>query len=273
MKRFSTSPREMFASLWRSRELVAAMIERDIVGRYRGSLLGLAWSFFNPVLMLLVYTFVFSVVFNARWGLGPSETRTDFAIILFVGVIVHGLLAECVNRAPSLILANVSYVKKVVFPLEILPWTALGSALFHALVSVVVLLLVQVVAKHQVPWTIVIFPIVIIPLLLAAMGFAWFLAALGVYMRDIGQTTVLLTTVLMFVSPVFYPASALPAGFRQWLWLNPLAFIIEESRNTLLFGKVPDPWSWLAALASGFFLAWAGFACFQKWRSGFADVV
>jgi lipopolysaccharide transport system permease protein len=273
MQRFSIAPGEMFAGLWRYRELVAAMVERDIVGRYQGSLMGLAWSFFNPVFMLLVYTFVFSVVFNARWGQAPDESRTDFAIMLFVGIIVHGVFAECVNRAPGLILANASYVKKVVFPLEILPWVALGSALFHALASVVVLLLVQLVARHQLPWTAVLFPVVLLPLMFATMGFAWFLTALGVYVRDIGQMTVLFTTVLMFLSPVFYPASALPAQFQKWLWLNPLAPIIEDGRNTLILGKLPDPAGWTIALAMSLAIAWAGFAWFQKSRRGFADVI
>jgi len=273
MKHFSIAPGEMFAGLWRYRGLVASLVERDIVGRYRGSLMGLAWSFFNPVLMLLVYTFVFSVIFNARWGVEPNESRTDFAIILFVGIIVHGLFAECVNRAPGQILSHANYVKKVVFPLDILPWVALGSALFHAFASVVVLLAVQLIARHTLPWTAVLFPLVLVPLVFATMGFAWFLAALGVYVRDVGQITAVFTTVLMFLSPVFYPASALPPSIREWMWLNPLARIIEEGRNTLVFGKLPDPGGLAISLAAGLVLAWAGFAWFQKSRRGFADVV
>ena len=126
----------MAASVWRNRSLIVAMVKREVVGRYRGSIMGLAWSFFSPLLMLMIYTFVFSVVFKARWGVGGEESKTDFAIILFVGMIVHGLFAECVNRAPALILSNVNYVKKVIFPLEILPWVAFGSALFHTAISV-----------------------------------------------------------------------------------------------------------------------------------------
>ena len=249
------------------------MARREVVGRYRGSVMGIAWSFFNPVLMLLVYTFVFSVVFKARWGVGPEESRASFAIVLFVGMIVHGLFAEVANRAPGLILGNVSYVKRVVFPLEVLPWIAMGSALFHTAVSLVVLLLAQLILTHQVPWTLVLFPLVLAPLILATMGLAWFLAAIGVYVRDIGQTIGIVTTVMLFLSPVFYPVSALPEQYRHLLNLNPLTFVIEEGRKVLLFGQLPDWGGWALYLAISLGVAWAGFWWFQKTRKGFADVV
>lgn len=260
-------------SVWQHRELISQMTRREVVGRYRGSVMGLAWSFFNPVLMLIVYTFVFSVVFKARWGVGGEESRADFAIVLFVGMIVHGLFAECVNRAPSLILSNVSYVKKVIFPLEILPVIAMGSALFHTLVSVVVLLGAILLLGSGISWTIVFFPFVIFPLLLATLGFAWFLAALGVYIRDIAQITSMITTVLMFLSPVFYPLSALPEKYQVWLQLNPLTFIMEEARKVIVFGHVPDIVGWTIYLMASSLIAWLGFAWFQKTRKGFADVL
>ncbi|MCW2278997.1 ABC transporter permease [Heliophilum fasciatum] len=268
-----TSPLAMFKSLWLNRHLISQMTRREVIGRYRGSIMGLAWSFFNPVLMLFVYTFVFSGVFKSRWGVGGEESKADFAIILFVGMIVHGLFAECLNRAPSLILSNVNYVKKVVFPLEILPWIAMGSALFHNLVSLVVLLLAQLLISHSLTWTSLLFPVVLVPLILASMGFAWLLAALGVYVRDIGQITGIFTAVLMFMSPVFYPVSALPEAYQSFLLLNPLTLIIEESRKVLIFGSMPD-WpalgiAWLAGLV----IAAGGFWWFQKTRRGFADVL
>lgn len=267
------SPVAMFKSVWHNRQLIWQMTRRDVVGRYRGSLMGLAWSFLNPVLMLFVYTFVFSVVFKARWGVGGEESRADFAIILFVGMIVHGLFAECINRAPGLILSNVNYVKKVVFPLEILPWVALGSALFNCLVSTFVLLLAQLVINHVFHWHSILFPLVLLPLIFASMGFAWFLASLGVFVRDIGQVTGIITTVLMFMSPVFYPVSALPDKYRALLQINPLTLIIEESRKVLVFGTLPD-WSALSvALLAGLGIASAGFWWFQKTRKGFADVL
>lgn len=264
---------EMVASLWRNRQLILQMSKREVVGRYRGSVMGMAWSFFNPVLMLAVYTFVFSVVFQTRWGVAGEASKTSFAILLFVGMIVHGLFAECANRAPSLILGNVNYVKKVVFPLEILPWVAMGSALFHAAISLLVLLVAQLVFHQSLPWTVVLFPLVLLPLLLATMGAAWFLAAIGVYLRDVSQTIGIITTVLLFLSPIFYPISALPEQYRIWLHLNPLTFIIEEGRKTLVFGQMPDWSGWGVYMVVSVAIAWMGFWWFQKTRKGFADVL
>lgn len=260
-------------SLWRNRQLVLQMTKREVVGRYRGSVLGLAWSFFNPVLMLMVYTFVFSVAFKARWGVGGEESKVNFAIMLFVGMIVHGLFAECVNRAPGLILSNVNYVKKVVFPLEILPIVAMGSALFHTLVSLVVLLAAILLLNGTWHWTILLLPLVLLPLIIATLGFAWMLASIGVFVRDVAQTIGFLTTIMMFLAPVFYPISALPEKFQTLIMLNPLTFIIEEARGILIFGHMPH-WGGLAlySLAS-ILVAWGGFWWFQKTRKGFADVL
>ncbi|MHB1254907.1 MAG: ABC transporter permease [Dethiobacteraceae bacterium] len=270
---YPATPVAMFTSFWRNRMLIWQMTRRDVVGRYRGSIMGLAWSFFNPLLMLATYTFVFSVVFRARWGVGGEESRADFAIILFVGMIVYGLFAECVNRAPGIIISNVNYVKKVVFPLEILPWVALGSAIFYSLVSAVVLLFAQLIINQTLPWTSVFFPLVMLPLVFAAMGFGWFLAALGVFLRDIGQITGIFTTVVMFVSPVFYPVTALPKEYQGLLRLNPLTLIIEESRKVLVFGILPEWRSLFVALVLGLSIASIGFWWFQRTRKGFADVL
>ena len=249
------------------------MTKREVIGRYRGSYIGIVWSFFNPLIMLLIYTFVFSVVFKARWNLDGSENKADFAIILFVGLIFHGLFSECINRAPGLILSNVNFVKKVVFPLEVLPWVAFGSAFFHTLISLTVLLIAQVCINQQMPWTVIFAPVVLLPLMFATMGFAWFLSALGVYVRDIGQVTGIFTTALLFLSAVFFPLSALPVEYQVWLKLNPLVYIIEEGRNVLIYGRIPDFAQWSIILFIGFIVAWAGFACFQKSRHGFADVL
>jgi lipopolysaccharide transport system permease protein len=262
----------MASSLWRHRGLAVALLKREVVGRYRGSVMGLAWSFFNPLFMLMIYTIVFSSIFQTRWGTG-EDSKTDFAIVLFVGMIVHGLFAECANRAPGLILSNVNYVKKVVFPLEILPWVAFGSALFHAGVSLAVLVLAQLVLRQQMPWTIVLFPMVLMPLVFSTLGITWFLSALGMYVRDIGQAIGIATTALLFLSPVMYPLAAVPPSFRRWIELNPLTYIIEEGRSTLIFGRTPDLGRWAVMLALSLLIAWAGFAWFQKSRPGFADVV
>ena len=269
---FPTTISELFLSQWRNRQLIVQLTKREIVGRYRGSLLGLAWSFFNPILMLAVYTFVFSVVFKARWNVA-GEDKVNFAIILFVGLIVYGVFAECINRAPGLIISNINYVKKVVFPLEILPSVALGSALFHAGVSLVVLLAAQLLINQRLPWTAIIFPIILLPLLFATMGFSWLLSALGVYVRDVSQTTSIFTMLLMFLSPLFYPVFALPKNYQFWIHLNPLTFVIEESRNVLIFGRTANWIGWGFAFAASMLISATGFWWFQKTRKGFADVL
>lgn len=259
-------------SLWRNRQLIVQMTRREVVGRYRGSVMGLAWSFFNPILMLAVYTFVFSVVFKARWGTG-DESQTGFAIVLFVGLIVYNLFAEMANRAPGLILSNVNYVKKVIFPLEILPVVGLGAALFHSLISLGVLLVAILLTNGSLAWTAIFFPLIILPLLIATLGVAWFLASLGVFVRDAGQTVGIFTTVLMFISPVLYPITALPENVRIWLMLNPLTFVIEQSRAVLIFGNHPDWVGLVIYTGVSLLVAWAGYWWFQKTRKGFADVL
>lgn len=214
MLNFSTSPKEMFSSFWRNRSLIRALVQREVVGRYRGSFMGILWSFFNPVFMLIVYTFVFSVVFKARWS-GGSDSKTEFALILFAGLIVFNLFAECFNRSPTLILSNANYVKKVVFPLEILPWITVGSALFHMIISLAVWMLAYLILFGAPHITVLLFPLIILPLLLLIMGLTWALASLGVYLRDVAQFIGILTTVLMFLSPIFYPASALPVDRKS----------------------------------------------------------
>lgn len=270
--RSSIDPAVLMREFWNHRNLIWQMTKREVVGRYRGSVLGLLWSFVYPVFLLVIYTFVFSVVFTARWGM-ESESRADFAIVLFAGLIVYNLFSEAVNRAPGLILGNVNYVKKVVFPLDILPLVAVGSALFHAVVGASVLLLFHLLLKGHLPYTALFWPLVILPLVLLTVGIAWFLASFGVYVRDVAQTIGILTTALLFLSPIFYPASALPEDIRPYLFLNPLTFIIEQSRDVLIWGKPPH-WPGLV-LYTGLSTAVsiAGLVWFQKTRRGFADVL
>ena len=260
-------------NLWRRRGLILQMTKRDVIGRYKGSVMGVMWSLFNPLFLLVIYTFVFSVVFKARWGAGPVESKSEFAVLLFVGMIVHSLFAETLSRAPGLILNNVSYVKKIVFPLEILPAVAICAALFHALVSVFVLAVVFIVLNGYLQWTAVFLPLVLLPLIVLTLGIAWGLASLGVFLRDIAQPIGLIMTVLLFASPVFYPLTALPEFIRPWLMLNPLTFVIEQARAVLIFGQWPN-WTGLAiySLAS-VAIAWMGYAWFQKTRKGFANVL
>lgn len=273
MMRHSARATDILIIVWKHRQLIWQMTKREVLGRYRGSILGLFWSFFQPVFMLCVYTFVFSVVFQAKWGMAASESKTEFAIILFAGLIVFNLFAEVINRAPDMILQNVSYVKKVVFPLEILPIVTAGSAIFHAFVSVAVLLMFNIIVNKSFQLTALLFPVVISPLLLLMLGLSWILASLGVFLRDVGQTIGILTTALLFMSPVFFPTSALPESLRWYLMFNPLAFIIEQTRQTLVWGGCLD-WFGLGMYSMvAMMIAWLGLAWFQKTRKGFSDVL
>lgn len=272
MQQVRNTPTEMFASLWRQRALAGALIRREVIGRYRGSMLGILWSFFHPLFMLTVYTFVFSVVFKARWTAG-SESKTEFALVLFAGLMVFSLFAECVNRAPGLILSNVNYVKKVVFPLEILPWVGLGAALFHLLISLMVWLVFYMIFFGMPQATALLLPVVFLPLVLLTLGVSWFLASLGVYLRDVAQFIGVITTSLMFLSPIFYPATALPDNYRFLIYMNPLTPVIEQTRNVLYWGTLPDFAMLSAYIAVSLIVAWLGFVWFQKTRKGFADVI
>jgi len=256
--------------------LALTLTRREIAGQYRGSMLGILWSMLTPLLLLAVYTFVFGTVFRARWAdaATTSEPSTgEFAIILFAGLIVFQLFAEVINRAPTLILSNVNYVKKVVFPLEILPVVALGAALFHAGVSFLVLFGFMLVVKGAIPLTAVLLPVVLAPFCLTILGLSWFLAALGVYYRDIKQVLGTLVTALLFLSPIFYPLSALPDWVRTWIALNPVALPVVETRAVLILGRMPDPLGLAIYAAVGLIMAGLGYTWFQKTRKGFADVL
>lgn len=252
------------------------MIKREVIGRYRGSFLGLLWTFVNPILMLAIYTFVFGVVFKVRLDPQNTDIHDDkfaFALLLFTGLILFNLFSECLSRSPGLILANVNYVKKVIFPLEILPLVSLGSALFHAGISFLVLFTFMLVIDHPIHWTLICLPIIVLPLLLLIMGLSWMLASIGVYVRDIGQFIGLILTMLLFMSPIFYPASALPESVRDYLFLNPLSFVIEQARAVTLYGQLPDWIGLVIYYMLACVVAWSGLMWFMKTRKGFADVL
>lgn len=271
--RLPLSPLAMWHSLAGNRRLILRMARRDIVARYRGSFGGLLWTVITPIIMLLVYTFVFSVVFKARWAVDDEQTRTQFAIVLFAGLLMHGLLAEVLNACTSVIASNANYVKKVVFPLEILPVIQLCVSLFQCLIGIAVLLLANLLFNHSVPFTAPLIVFVLLPLSLLTLGGAWFVAALGVYVRDVAQVTQVLTAILLFVSPVFFPVSAIPEAFQAVIRLNPLTFLIEQAREVLVWGNLPDFLGLLMYTAASVVVAWLGYAWFQGTRKGFADVL
>ncbi|HCP78473.1 MAG: sugar ABC transporter permease [Pusillimonas sp.] len=270
--RFSSTPANMFNSLIKNRRLIYSLGSREVLGRYRGSMLGILWSLVNPIFMLTVYTFVFSVVFKARWNYG-SDSKAEFALLLFSGLIIFNLFSECINRSPNLILSHSNYVKKMIFPLETLPWVVMISALFHAAISVGVWIIAYTLLIGVPSIKIIYLPLIFLPLMLLTIGLSWFLSSLGVYLRDVSQFVGVLTTMLLFMSPIFYPLSALPEKYHIYLLMNPLTAIVEQARDVMYWGKSPN-WDLLAPyyIASGL-IAWLGYAWFQKTRKGFADVL
>ena len=268
----SATPIAMLSGLLRNRELLWELVKRDFIGRYKGSMLGVVWSLFNPLLMLAIYTIVFSVVFKAKWG-GGEESKVAFAIVLFSGMIVHSFFAECLNRAPSLIISHPNYVKKVVFPLEILPWMTMFSALLHFLVSFSVLLGFCLLADVKIHAGVLITPIILIPLILMLLGLSWIFSSLGVYLRDLSQIIGIFTTVALYLAPIFFPIDALPEGYRALLVWNPITLPVIQLRDLMLWGK-PLQWDqWAISLVIGLSICQIGFWWFQKSRRGFADVI
>ncbi len=268
-----TKPGGVFGSLFDNRSLVLQLTRRSIAGRYRGSIAGIAWSLVIPLLMLAVYTLVFGFIFNMRFNREAGGGNLDFAAFLFSGIVVHGFLAECLNRSPGLVTNNSQYVKKIVFPIECLTWVAVFTALFQTAVSLSILSLFVLVVKGTLHWTLLLAPVVFLPLIILATGVVWLIGALSVYVRDFAQLMGVLSTLMLFLSPVFYPLSAVPEPLRSLIYLNPISFIIEQMRHLLLDGQMPD-WTGLAiyylvALA----VSWGGYRVFMRMRRGFADVI
>lgn len=272
MTKFPLSPFHLIRSLWKHRQLILDLAKRDALGKYKGSKLGVLWSFLTPVFMLTIYTFVFSEIFQTRWTTG-STSKTEFAIVLFAGLIMFNFFAENVSRAPALIVSNLNFVKKIVFPLEILACVNLVSSLFHMFVSLLVLICFQLLVRGHLPITILLLPMVILPLAMLCLGIAWFLSAIGVFLRDVGQTIGIFVTGLMFLSPIFFPLSSIPLRWQPLAKLNPLVFPIEQARNVQIWGVIPNGAEWLIYASVATLTAWLGFVCFQKTRRGFADVL
>jgi lipopolysaccharide transport system permease protein len=271
MNRHPTSPGAITKSLWRNRELIKASLLREVSARYKGSIFGILWSFLIPLCMLTIYTFVFSEVFKARWQ--SNTSRAEFALVLFVGLIVFNFFSECISRAPTLILSNPNYVKKIIFPLEILPCVALGSSLFHAGISLIVWLGAYAILVGVPPVTAIFLPLVLFPFILLILGLSWLLASLGVYVRDVGQAIGIVVSALMFMSPIFYPTSSIPADYQFLLYINPVTLVVEQARDILYWGKYPDFLMLGQYSVASFFVASFGFFWFQKTREGFADVL
>jgi lipopolysaccharide transport system permease protein len=252
-------------------ELLKGLVWREVLGRYRGSFFGIVWSLIAPLMMLGIYTFAFHDLFGARWP--GVASRHGFATMLFAGLVVHGLIAECLTRAPVAITANPSFVKKIVFPLTVLPLVAVGSAIFHAVLGLLMLGVVAAVGGQHIAWTAVFVPLVLFPFVILLCGLSWMLAAIGVYIRDIAQLSGMISTILLFLSPAFIPESAMPAKYAAILHLNPITLIIIETRAVLFDGRLPDFGALAIYLLVACLFSLASLLVFRKLRRGFGDIL
>jgi lipopolysaccharide transport system permease protein len=258
---------------WNNRTLIWQLLRRDIHTRYRGSVLGLLWSLVTPLLMLAIYTFVFQYIFKARWADTAGDTRLGFAMVLFLGLSLHGMLSEVLAKSPLLITSNQNFVKKIVFPLELLSWVNLLSALITFCISFCLLLLFIIIETGELHLTGMLMPLVLLPYFFMLLGISWFLAALGVYLRDIQQVSGTLATLLLFLSPVFYAIDILPAAWQQWIYLNPLSFVVDAARALLIYGQLPKLTTWLIYTCCALVVCKGGHWFFNRVRVGFADVL
>lgn len=261
-------------SLLRHSDLTWQLAQRDLAARYRAARLGLLWAALTPLLLLAIYTFVFSVVFAARWGRSAAETRGEFALALFCGLMVYGVFSEVMIRAPGLIVGNPNYVKKLVFPLEVFVPAALLAALVNLLINLGVWLVGwALIMRCWPPATGLWAPLVLLPVCLTTLGLGWLAASLGVFLRDLGHAVLLLVQMLFFLTPIFYEADKVPPPYNYLLQVNPLTHSVQDFRGALMWGDAPD-WPWLAAAtAASLVLAQFGYAFFMKSKRAFADVL
>lgn len=267
------NPTKIGQSLWRHRELIAQLTKLQVLQRYKGSILGLIWSFLTPLAMLIIYTFVFTMIFNIKWEGTITGSHAEFAIALFTGLIAFNFFSESVLAAPNLIVDNPNYVKKVVFPLEILPIVSIASALINVIFSTLILLMGTVVVMGQLPWTLLFLPLVYLPLVLFSLGLSWILASLGVFIRDTGHFLGVFVQMLFFLTPIFYPISAVPENFRFLIYMNPLSIIVNHCRRVMVWGQLPNWGELTIVTAATLLVCILGYIWFLKSKSVFSDVV
>ncbi|MGY2937405.1 lipopolysaccharide transport system permease protein [Bradyrhizobium sp. GM6.1] len=270
---------KMFSFLgnsWAHRILIWRLSRRELEARFRGSLLGVFWAVVLPLIMLGVFSLVFGSIFGNRWGRSGSHAEIreySYPMILFSGLIIFGMVSEPINRAPSLVLENVSYVKKVVFPIEILPLVALVTAVITSAISFVVFLAVFFFNYGPPPITILALPIVLLPLALTTLGATFFFASVGVFLRDLVHLTGPLMSAAMFLSPLLYPLERLPEAYRPWLYLNPLTIGLNQAREVIFWGRLPSFGEWIAYFIVSLVVVTLGRTWFIRTKKAFADVV
>lgn len=262
------------STLWHHRSLLWQFTKRQVELRHKGSHLGLVWSFLNPLLMLALYVIVFGYIFSGRFKAATApESRIEYALIVFLGLAIHHFVSEVMATAPTLIVGNPNFVKKVVFPLEILPAANVGAALVHFLITLGLVFLGALITGVPVTSGVLWLPVLLLPVLLTALGLALGLSALGVFWRDIIQLTQFISLALLFGSAVFYPVGQIPDAIYTCLRFNPLLLVIQEARGTAFWGH-PVNFTHLGYLyAFGIAAYLFGAYLFQRLRSSFADVL
>lgn len=265
----SSNPFQLLAMPGAQRYLLVQLVKRDVLLRYRGAYFGLLWVLLHPLLMLGVFVFVFGYIFQSRWPMQYGET--PFALILFAGLIPFNLFSESVSRAPLAVRSQPSYVKKIIFPVEILPMVPLGAALFQTVFNLLILT-IALAWTDNLSLRFLLYPVMLVPVMLLGLGCAWFVASWGVFVKDVSQVVPVVIQVLFFLSPVLYSATMVPDFLQPAYLINPLAPVIEACRSLLVAGTV-DWLRWLYALASSAVVAVLGYMVFQRQRDEFADVL
>lgn len=254
--------------------LVLDLTKREVALRYKGSFFGVLWSFLTPLFLLFVYTFVFTVIFKSRWSTGLSTgSKFEYALLLFAGLTLYNFLAEVVMQTPGVISENTNFVKKVVFPLSILPIVKTGAALFHLFISIIVLLLFTVYVKGGLSITVLMFPFILLPLIIMVLGFGWIFASLGPYIKDISLVLGPIVTATLFLGPILYPREALPEALMPWVNFNPLTIPLEQLQNVIVWGVLPDFFQLSIYTLVAFVVALFGYCLFRRVQPGFSDVL
>jgi len=266
-------PVRAFTDLIKSWNVMRQFLQRDIYTRYQGTFLGLFWSFLSPLLMLAVYLFVFGFIFKSHYGVVENESTFDFALALFCGLNFFNLFAEVVLRSPTIILQYPNFVKKVVFPLEILPVVATGTAVFHCLIAFMPLAIGLIISRHEIPFTLLYLPVFLIPLAFLTCGASWIFAAVGVFFRDIQPVLTAAITILMFMSAIFFPLKAVPVQWQALLNLNPMVHFVVGARSAIVWGIIPDWRSYFFLVMGSLAVFIAGYFVFDRSKSAFADVL
>jgi lipopolysaccharide transport system permease protein len=274
----AAAPLGLLGTLRRHRFLIAQLTRREVIGRYRGSHLGIFWSFINPLLLLCIYTFVFKYIFNAKMTGHREEGWADFALQLFAALIIFNLFAECLGRAPNLMLVNANYVTKVVFPLELLPLTVMLGSLVHLFISFIPLCLGAFITRHgHLHATVLLWPLLLVPIIFWALAITWIVSALGAFLRDLNEVMLALTQILMYASAIFYSFARLKqiafTSVQTLVRLNPLAYFSEQSRNLVVWGEPMDWTSYGWVTFTGMLAMIFSYKIFMNVKPAFADVI